>query len=793
MDDRTLALLELPRVAEQVADATASDLGRMRAMALAPSDEPAVVGARQTRTAEAVELRRFGLAIPGGAVDVTGPVEVARRGGVLDVDELWRVGVTLEVCREVAASLREHAAAAPLLADRTASIDEGRAEALTTVVGRALDGRGGVRDDASLELAAARRSLAGARRQAAETVRELAASLRPHLQESFVTERSGRSVLAVKASSRGAVPGIVHDRSASGQTLFVEPFALVEVSNRVRECEATERIEVERVLARLSRAIGDDADSVTAAADALADVDVAFACAALGSAWRAIPAVPSDEVRLTGARHPLLPADECVPIDLDMTGLDVLLVTGPNTGGKTVSLKTLGLFVVMHQCGLWLPADRAELPVFREVVADIGDRQSIRERLSTFSGHLSVIRGLLARAGEGSLVLLDEIMAGTDPVEGAALAVAVIDRLVANGAFVMATSHSAELKAWAATASGVSNAAVGFDPDRDVPTYRLVVGEPGPSYAIRIAEHLGLGAEIVAAARARLTPDRRARDDLLAEASRARASAEAERVAAASARSDAERLRAELEREHSALRAEVERVRDGASAARERARRDAQSELATLERELLEFRRSLAAARREEMRRSERPDDDGERARDRRLGSADAAARRSRRALDVAARPPGATRVICVGDRVSDASGFGGEVVFIDGEVAEIRGALGTMRAPIERLSVDTRRDPRRADRGPELRPEIKAGVPELDVRGERVEAVRTALREEVDRAAVTGRHELRIIHGHGTGALRTAVRDELDRHPLVVSWAPAPLDAGGDGVTIADLGDPLS
>src|SRR5207253_1020295 len=292
----------------------------------------------------------------------------------------------------------------------------------------------------------------------------------------FVTDRGGRPVLAVKAGARSQVRGIVHDASSSGQTLFVEPLAVVELNNRLAEVAGAEREEVERILAELSTRVGARADALAVVVDATGALDLALACGGVSRGWRGAPVEAADEVRLLGARHPLLPDETVVAIDLDLGDLRALVVGGPNTGGKTVALKTLGLAALLHQAGLRPPADRAVLPVFDTVLADIGDQQSIQMSLSTFSGHLGNIVRILAAAGGRSLVLLDELAAGTDPAEGAALAQALLDRLERQARLTVVTTHYTELKEWASATDGAANAATAYDVETDTPLYRGALG-----------------------------------------------------------------------------------------------------------------------------------------------------------------------------------------------------------------------------------------------------------------------------------------------------------------------------
>lgn len=796
MDPRSAELLELPVVRERLAGLTSFAGGYERARALTPSADPGEVADRLAETEEALRLRDLGVGGPGGAFDLREATAAAAREATLEAPALLEVLVTVRVWLEAGERVGEHAQEAPRLAAAVAAPDAGAARRVEAALDRALDPRGGLLDTASPELASVRRRLAAARRAAADLLRELAARLRSHLQETFTTVRGGRPVLAVKASARSAVPGIVHDSSGSGQTIFVEPMALVEANNRTRELAAEEAEEEERILRALSRLVAQEREALDAVTAALARLDLALACAALSRAWNGCRVEPGHEVDLRAARHPLLDPARAVPIDLPLEGTRALVVSGPNTGGKTVALKTLGLLAMLHQCGLRVPAARARLPIFDRVLADIGDDQSIAESLSTFSAHVRRLIAILDAAGARSLVLLDEPAAGTDPDEGARLAQAVIERLVGQGALVLATTHHPEVKAWASAAPGAVNAAVGLDARTLRPLYALKIGEPGASHALGIAEGLGLDPAVVEAARRAGPPERRALEALLAEAGQARALADEELRAAAAAREEAERAHAVAEARASALERQIERSRERAEAERLQARRRAEAELAGLTRELAELRAEISAARREERARAtegQAAESPRARERDRRLGAASRAAARARGALRE--RQPAARAVpLAVGDRVADPEmGFRGTIVSIDGERAEVQGGSARMRLPLARLRLDGTAPSRAEPEPPAYVPPPPSGPAaslEVDVRGRRAADACATVRERMDTAAMAGLSEVRVIHGHGTGALRQAVREELDRHPLVVRAAPAPPEQGGDGATIAYLSD---
>ena len=461
--------------------------------------------------------------------------------------------------------------------------------------------------------------------------------LREHLQEEFITLRGGRPVLAVKASARRSVPGIVHDASDSGQTLFVEPFDVVELSNRQSEATSAEREEVERILRELSAVVGEAAPLLGAAVEATGRIDLAIALGTLSRGWKGARVEVSDEVRLAGARHPLLDAKLAVPIDLDLGGLRALVISGPNTGGKTVALKTLGLAALLHQAGLRPPAETAALPVFDQVLADIGDRQSIEMSLSTFSGHVASIVSILNAAGGRSLVLLDELASGTDPVEGSALAQALVARLAEQARLTLVTTHYPELKEWASATDGVANAGTGFDPDTHAPLYRIALGRPGTSHALQIAERLGLDTAVVASARALVTPERLRIQELLAEAESAERAAVDERASAESERADAARIAEDVRERERELEAEIAAVKASAAAERERAAAEAQRDLAAAREELAALREEIRVARRRD-RESRRSTPAAARERDRRLGAA------AERAVAGRARDPRARR-----------------------------------------------------------------------------------------------------------------------------------------------------
>jgi DNA mismatch repair protein MutS2 len=741
VDDHALRALELDVVLERLAAAAATPYGVERALALAPSADAGEIARRQALTDEAVALLDHAAEPPlDGIPDVRVAVERAGRGAVLSARELNEVAAAIDGGLRARNAFAEHA-----FAPQLRSIADAIAPTLGAVaaeIHRCVDEEGvALRDTASPRLRALRAELRAGMRRAEQAMQRLAQSskLRPHLQETFVTERAGRPVLAVKVASRGSIPGIVHDASGSGQTLFVEPYEVVELNNRQSETAAEERDEVARLLAELSQAVGGHADELHILVDAI------------------------DRLR-------------------------AVVISGPNTGGKTVALKTVGLAALLHQTGMRVPADEAELPVFDDVLVEIGDQQSIAMSLSSFAAHVRNLIAILDAATERSLVLLDEPASGTDPVEGAALAQALLERLATQTRLTVATTHYAELKEWASSSDGTTNAATAIDPVTHEPRYRLTLGRAGTSHALQTAERLGLDPAVVERAQAAIEPARRRISTLLAEAEAAERAAEDERVRAHDARRDAEAAMREAQVRETELAAEIERVRANAAAERGRAVADARAELADTRAQLESLRAEIREARRLQRQAERSAAPEAERARDRRLGVASEHARRAEeqlRRLDV---PLPASDPLAVGDPV-EAPGVGvrGTIVEIHGSEAEVAGAAGQrVRIALERLHPSAERP---APEVPAVH--VRATIPpdlrdEVDVRGRSAQEAREAVRSLVDDASLGGLRSVRVVHGRGTGALRDAVRDELRRHQLVGEIA----SESADGATVAQLAE---
>ena len=787
-DAGTLRALEFGAIVEQLASLTGFEVSRDLAQQTLPMSDPALVALLGDQTDEAARLlSEQAQASIGGVRDIRAALERAVRGGRLTPAELLDIGVTLDATERFAARLATWRG--PHLGGVRDELDP--APALAEQIGRSIDDAGEILDSASSELAAIRKRL----RTAQDRVRErLNAMLRSSqlagvIGEAIVTVRAGRYVIPIRAEAKGRLKGIVHDQSASGATLFVEPLTVVELNNTWTEATLAEEREEERILDGLSRTVEERADQLRDSVAALARADLWIARARLGAAMDAVrPSIAEDAVELLSARHPLL-GPGAVPIDLrlgDRFGYRALVVTGPNTGGKTVSLKTLGLLSLMHQSGLRLPAaDGARLPVFRRVMADIGDEQSIAQSLSTFSSHLRNVVRYVAAAGPATLVLLDEVGAGTDPAEGSALAMAIVARLLEAGAIVAATTHYAELKTFATEHPGVSNAAVEFDVSTLRPTYRLTIGLPGKSQAFAIAERLGLPEEILGDARSRISTEHASMEETLAAISRA----EQEQAAALAAASE-ERATAAADRE--LARTGVARARQEAAQLLADARRAADDLVARAEREVAEVRRELTRQRNVAGGKGTPTtaafDELSRRAARTRREATSPAAPDEEPAAEDAPQPRiglwGRSRTLGSTGRIVEISGRTGRVT-LETEGARLVIPADDVEVVSEPISGPSPRD-LEAD---ELRRRAAARVsPEISLRGERVEAALEQLQGYLDEALLAGLDSVRIIHGSGTGALRRAVREALAEHPRVRSVRPGRRDEGGDGATVVEL-----
>jgi len=789
MDEKTLTTLEFDKILARVAKHTSFPAGRDLALALRPSADYDEVVRRQRITAEARHLHemkpRTGL---GGVHDVRALANKANLGGILEPSELLDIATTLEAGRELKGTLTRLSGPLPLLAELAAQISD--LDDVAADIHLCISPRAEVVDSASPALAVIRRELRTVHDRLYAKLQELlgSAEARQAIQEPIITLRDGRYVIPVKVEMRSQLQGIVHDVSASGATVFMEPLAVVELGNTWRETQMEEQRELERILRRLSSLVGRWAHAIAVNIETLAELDLALAKARFAAEldavelpyegesqpWIARPPTPLD---LVNARHPLL-TGETVPISLAVGGsYSVLLITGPNTGGKTVALKTVGLLCAMAQSGLAVPADAgSRIPVFDSIRVDIGDEQSIEQSLSTFSSHMTNIISILAEAGPHSLVLLDELGAGTDPGEGSALARALLEHLLGTGCLAITTTHHGELKVFAHSTVGIMNACVEFDAETLAPTYRISIGLPGSSNALAIAERLGLPPSIIARARESIAPDEARAESLLAAIQREKSDAADARRAEMLARKEAEEIRAGLEEKLDAIDREREQILANARA--------------QAEEELIQIRQLLAHAGRRIDR--QKPEAAGEKI---------AAAEVRLETLKPPPAPP--RRRGKVGEDIPPEEIRPGDLVWVRGlgrfgealsppdAKGEVAIRLGSLHSTVSLKKVEKvqRLKGSRPKVGGTAVPPAPTTVPsEMEVRGRLVDEVLPDLDKYLDDAFRAGLPWVRIIHGRGTGTLARAVRNMLSLHPLVKSHEVASREEGGEGVTIAHL-----
>ncbi len=814
MDRRSIALLEFPQIRERIAAATSFPPGRRLAEALEPESDAVLVdrGLDETDQTRALLSERPGVGI-GAAHDIGPWIERAARGGRLEPDQFLELAETLDAISRLGSILADDRR--PLLHDLGRDLHA--LPSLRSTLARTFDPVGEILDTASPRLGGLRAAVRVAYDRLRRRLESLvsAAELGSALQDPIITLRNGRYVVPVKADARSKVKGIVHDASGSGQTLFVEPLVAVELGNAWREAQVAERIEIERILDELSAVVAGHAPELRESLIALARFDFWAAKAHLAAELDGIRAdrSPRTEITLLGARHPGL-TGKVIPIDIRLgDGYSALVVTGPNTGGKTVTLRTLGLLTLMNQAGLHIPAAAgSSLPVLRDVFADIGDEQSIAQSLSTFSGHLRSIIRIVEAAGPGTLVLLDELGAGTDPTEGSALAQALLDQFIRAGALVAATTHYAELKAYAHTTGAARNASVEFDLETLSPTYRLTIGLPGGSQAFAIAERLGLPPSIVADARSRLSESQQAFEATLASIREAegqtsdaleRARRAEVRAAEAMHQAEEERRRARRERDEQmrAARDEAERLvaglRDEVSATRLALERETvtapgiDQAVARAEDHLARFPEAGPAVV------VEAPREPvtwrlGDRARSRTQGWEGRIAALEKGGQRATLEAGGIRVTVPVDDlerAVSPAAGWGSRTGDNDDDraMAGIGGLAGASRDAGGRSGAD--RLPGGSASASAIQLErVRSVASSLDLRGARVEEALELLSSYLDDAGLAGLEKVLIIHGLGTGALRDAVRTAAAVHPLVKSVRAGERGEGGDGATILTL-----
>ena len=793
LGEKSLKTLEYYEILDRLAAQAASEAAKEKCRALRPLDdrEQAQVWMNQTTDAKNLMIRQGS---PGfGGIRAVGAILArAGRGGTLNPRELLDVASLLQTARRALVYDAEHeekTTLTPVFGLLTGN--RALEEAITTAILSEEE----IADGASPELLSIRRELRRISGKVRETLNRLISGERSkYLQETIVTQRNGRYVVPVKAEHRGDIPGLVHDTSSTGATVFVEPQQVVEINNQIKVLEGREEAEIERILAELSNEVALHQSAIAQDYDALVTLDFIFARAKLSFEMNAASPVLAEgasRCRLLRARHPLLDKDKAVPIDIAIgTDYDTLVITGPNTGGKTVSLKTLGLLSLMAASGLHIPAnEQSEISLFAHVYADIGDEQSIEQSLSTFSAHMKTIVSIMDCCGQGDLVLFDELGAGTDPVEGAALAVAVIGYARQMGACVAATTHYAELKTFALTTDGVENASCEFDVQSLQPTYRLLTGIPGKSNAFAIAARLGLQPTIIERAKEQVSTEDARFEDVLAELERERRRIEQMKDEAQKMRSAAQSERDKMRAERDAAEARADKLLEGARSQADRILKDARMTAETVFDELEDLKKKAQKKNA-----------------DQNLAAAKAALRgvitqtenEQRSGIRKRVVEADEVRPVKKGDRVRllNVGGVLADVLAPADKNGNVQVQAGPMKMtvkenelriveetkPAKKQHVQPRRDaPRR-----ELN--IRSAESEVDVRGMSAEEALFEVDNFLSRAIMAGLPSVTVIHGKGTGVLREAVQKHLRANKRVKSVRSGVYGEGEQGVTIAEL-----
>jgi len=795
MDSKTLHVLEYHKILERLAAFCDFSASVNLARDLEPTNSYELALSRIAETTEASNLLAAQDTSIGGAHDIRAQADLAARGGVLDPQSFMDIRSTLVACRDLKKSLEKKNDEYPRLAQLVVGLPE--TFGLVDSISRTLSERGEVLDSASVKLAGLRREIKIARGRLMTRLQRYITESGSKLQEPIITQRDGRYVIPLRAEFKGQIKSIVHDQSSSGATLFVEPLPVVELNNKVRELELAERDEERRILAELSAQVGEHRDALVYGVENLAALDLAFAKAKYAQQIRAnAPILHKMEkestinhspltITLLHARHPLLDPETVVAIDFDpRPGTRAVVITGPNTGGKTVSLKTVGLLVLMAQSGLHIPAQSgSELPCFDSIYADIGDEQSIEQSLSTFSGHITNIIQILKKADHRSLVIFDELGAGTDPQEGAALARAILARLLERGMTALVATHYPELKTFAHSTEGVVNASLEFDIKTLRPTYRLTIGLPGRSNALLIAARLGLDPEIVSVAKSEINPDDIRADKLLDDIrkERNRTSREREKL---------EKSRAKLETQTRELEKRMEKIEDERREVLAKARAEGELEVAVLKQNMESLKQQLKKAK-QPLQAFKAMEEKLEAFKEK----VEAPIERRQTTDNGPSSIAGAQSSIKLGEKVFVASIKAEGVVTALGESdAEVQ--IGSLRVRAKLSDLQKKGETQTTDNRPQItvnrqssvvksQSSVSPGI-ELNLRGKLVEDGLEELERYLEKAYSAGLLFVRIIHGKGTGRMREAVRDALKSSSYVSSFEE-PKDAeGGAGVTVA-------
>ena len=791
MENESFKTLEYEKITEMLAERAGSLLGKEKAANLYPSSDFSEVTEWLLETEEAVAVYAMTAPPLGGIRDIRPLLRKAGKGAVLDLAEMQEVMSTLYAMRSVKYFFRDLELEVPVLKEQAHSMEIlGQLERNLSL---AIDEHGNMREDASTELRRIRRELKSSQVRIKEKINGILhdAAYQKMFQDAIVTVRDERYVIPIKAEYRTHFPGLIHDQSASGSTLFIEPLAVVELNNDVKQLILSEQQEVQRILRQLSQEIGRDSETLRENCEILGDIDFAFAKAKLARDMDAARPLLNEEGRtvLKNARHPLIPRDKVVPTSIVLGGeYRMLLITGPNTGGKTVSMKTLGLMVLMAQSGCYLPADAdSEISIYQNVYADIGDEQSIEQSLSTFSAHMTHIVRILDKAERDDLLLLDELGSGTDPEEGAALAMSILERLLDIKASTVATTHYSELKTFAYTRDGIENACVEFDIETLRPTYRLLIGIPGASNAFAISQRLGLSESLILRAKQLVKADHAQFEHVINQL-------ESEKMMY-------EQMNAEI-RERQQRVTQLERKLE-----------EAKAELSKKKGDIIRKAKEKSAAMIRQTRREseavikdlkEQFDDQGIRARQQAIQEA-------RAKLNEASEKarPGIMAQKGVGRKIDLNAIAPGDVIYVKkldqkGTVLEVQGReltvqLGGLRTKVkasgctflshaEKENVQAAAGRKRTTQAGSFLQKTQNIGRDIDIRGMMVDEAEIVVGKFLDDAVIAGLSQVLIIHGKGTGALRKGIQEYLRHHRNVAGYQFADINEGGTGATVVNI-----
>ncbi len=791
MNRKALQTLEYPKIIDMLAAEAGCEGSREMARQLVPYEDPRVIGEELRSTTEAVDLIvRKGPVPTGGIYDIAGSLNYARMGGSLTMKQLLEVYTDLRIAADVVSFMKsEELPALPLIRSLTDLVVT--VPGLQQEIDRCILNEDEMNDNASPKLRDIRREI----RQQNESIRNRLTRIvnstenRTYLQDAIVTMRDGRYVIPVKQEYRSRFPGMIHDQSKAGATLFIEPQAIVDMNNRLRELALEEEAEIARILAELSSRVAEHAKELTYNQKLMTRLDFLMAKGRLSRKMKGEEPVVTGEdgaLYLRSARHPLIDPEKVVPIDVRLGGdFRTLIITGPNTGGKTVSLKTTGLLALMAQSGLHIPASsESTLPVFKEIFADIGDEQSIEQSLSTFSSHMKNIVGIIDKADYRSLVLVDELGAGTDPTEGAALAISILERLYDGGAVTMATTHYNELKKYALSTDSVENAAMEFDVDTLSPTYRLLIGVPGKSNAFEISRKLGLEPSVIDRASELIERGDMEFENVISSIEEDRKRAADERDEAAAALAEAKRKLEEIEKKERALSEKSDKV---IAKAREEARdilRDAKETSRVLQKELRDLEKNMPST--ERRKRFEKS----------RQKLREAEEKYAERVVKQVNSAPVSAADLKVGDRVKVLTlGQNGSVLTLPDDRSQVTVAVGAIKVNVnlEDLMLigegKERKEPAKSSRyGSLYKAKTAAVSASINVQGENLDDALMDVEKYLDDVYIAGLETVTIIHGRGEGILKNGIRQMLRKNKYVASFSRGAYNEGGEGVTIVKM-----